>query len=157
MYYDCDALEEKVRTILELVGAREPVVQTNCGSAPANRIGVRIVLATPVPATQDNVRAATTFDSKDELVARVRKLALPTPANVARFPAEWQTRNVTFTRGDCDLVRGIQEQVLPKLAVRAVRKKRLSCSSRISHLRYTVRYEALVAVAPADAHGAAAL
>jgi hypothetical protein len=144
-YYDCDALEQRVRSMLELMGARPPVVvHTNCGEIPANQIHVQIIVATPVPATEDNVRAATTFDPKDELVARMRQLSLPTAVDIERFPAQWQRRHVRITQGDCDLMRDIHEQIVPKLSVRTLSKK-VNCP-RISSLRTRMQYEALIAL-----------
>jgi hypothetical protein len=144
-FYDCDALEQRVRAMLELMGARPPVVvRTNCGRVPAKHINVQIIVATPIPATEENVRAATTFDSKDELIARMNGYSLPTAADIKPFSAQWQRRNVRIAQSDCDLIRGIHEQIVPKLSVRSVSKK-VSCP-RISSLRTRMQYEALIAL-----------
>ena len=144
-YYDCDALKHRVRAMLELMGARPPIsVRTNCGRAPAKQIHIQVVFATPVPATEENVRAATAFDSKDELVARVHGSSLPTAADIERFPAQWQTRHVRITQSDCDLMRDIHEQIVPKLSVQSKAKK-VNCP-RIASLRTNMQYEALIAV-----------
>ncbi|HKE97301.1 MAG TPA: hypothetical protein VKB34_23520 [Povalibacter sp.] len=151
-YYDCDSLQEKVRAILHAVGAhRSLIVDARCEGGVTNRISARIVLATPVPATEENVRAATTFDTRDELVARLRNVALPTASDITRFPARWQTlslgrvRDVSLTVGDCDLLRGMYEQVFPKIAVRVTENNRMHCGNYASRLRPNVKVEALVA------------
>ncbi len=144
-YFDCEALEQRLRSMLELMGARQPVVvHSNCGDVPAKQIRVQIVVATPVPATDENVRAATHFDSKDELVARMRGTSLPTAADLERFPAQWQRRHVRISQSDCDLMRGIHEQIVPKLSMRSMSRK-VNCP-RITSLRTRMQYEALIAV-----------
>lgn len=150
-YYSCASLEQKVRAILELVGAQQPVfLRTNCAGVPSRNIHVQIALATPIPATPENVQAASTFDARDELLARLRQVALPTAADIERFPARWQTRrlseirDVSFTHGDCDLLRGIHEQVFPRLAVRVASNFKINCDARGSNLRGRLKYEALI-------------
>lgn len=148
-YYACDALEDRVREMLELMGARPPVVvRTNCSGFHARHISAEITVATPVPATEENLRVATTYDSKDELVARMNGLSLPSAAEVGRFYARWQRRDVRVDQNDCELMRGIQEQIMPKLSVRMMSKK-MRCPSRMK-----LHYEALIAL-PAPAHAAA--
>lgn len=144
-YYDCEALEQRLRAMLELMGARPPVVvHSNCGDIPAKQIRVEIVVATPLPATEENVRAASEFDSKDKLVARLQGTSLPTAADIERFPAQWQPRHLRISHGDCDLMRGIHEQIVPKLSMRSFSRK-INCP-RITSLRTRMRYEALIAV-----------
>lgn len=152
-YYSCESLQRKVRAILQLVGAHEAVItQANCAALPATHIRIQILVATPVPATEENVRAATTFDAKDQLLAQLRQVALPTATDIERFPAQWRTRRLShirdlrFTHSDCDLLRGMHEQVFPKLAVRVTSKPKLSCDARATMARPDVRYEALIAV-----------
>lgn len=144
-YYDCEALEQRLRAMLDLMGARQPIViHSSCGAIPAKQIRVQIIVATPVPATEENVRAATEFDSNDELVARMRGGTLPTAADLERFPARRQRRHVRISHGDCDLMRGIHEQIVPKLAMRSASRK-VNCP-RITSLRTRMEYEALIAV-----------
>ncbi|HEY5807710.1 MAG TPA: hypothetical protein VIT67_07065 [Povalibacter sp.] len=152
-YYNCDSLEQKMRAILEAVGAhRSVVVQTNCEGGLAKRISARIAIATPVPASEENLRAATAFTTRDELVARIHRIALPTSADVPRFTAQWQTlslariRDATITLSDCDLLRGMSEQVFPRIAVR-VTKEKFVCNNFASRVRPNIKVEALVPLA----------
>jgi hypothetical protein len=152
-YYNCGALAQKVRAILEAVGAhRSVVVETNCGNGPANYISARIAVATPVPASEENLRALTTFSTRDELVARINRIALPTSADVPRFSAQWQSlslariRTINLTLADCDLLRGMNEQIFPRIAVR-VASERLVCNNFASRLRPNIKVEALVPLA----------
>jgi len=155
-YYNCDSLVRKVRAILKAVGAHHSVVvETRCEGGPANRISARIALATPVVASEENIRAATTFDSQDQLVARLRNLTLPTANDIERFPANWQKislaraiRDMSITQSDCDLLRGMNEQVFPRIAVR-VQGRKLMCGSYSTNVRANVQVEALVPALPA--------
>ena len=150
-YYNCDSLVKKVRAILKAVGAHHSVmVETRCEGGPANRISARIAVATPVPASEENVRAATTFDSKDQLVARLRNLTLPTANDIERFPANWQKlslaralREVPLTLSDCDLIRGVNEQIFSRIAVR-LQTRKLNCGTYSNNVRANVQVEALI-------------
>jgi hypothetical protein len=151
MYYNCDSLAMKVAAILRAVGAhRSVVVQTRCERGPTNRISARIALATPVPATAENVRAATTFDSKDALVARLHKLTIPTPNDLVRFPASWQPvaltrmRDLKLTLADCDLLRDINEQIFPRIAVRFITNHKLHCGTYSNRIRPKLEIEAFL-------------
>jgi hypothetical protein len=127
--HSCGALRRKIVRILEAIGADEtPSVSIECGNGLLRTALVHITLASPVAATPESVRLATSFDGRAELTARMRKLALPTPAEMERFPAQW--RRVSLARhgslrldaSDCDLVRGMAKQIFPKLAARVERK-----------------------------------
>ena len=153
VYYNCGSLRQKVRAILLAVGAHESVVvQTNCQDGPTNRISGRIALATPVPATEDNLREATTFNTQDELVARLRSASLPTANDLVRFPAAWQTtslssiRDMTLTPADCELIKGITEQIFPRIAVRVIQSRKLMCGNYSSTFRPQMKFEALLPV-----------
>ena len=139
--------------MLELMGARPPIlVRTNCGQAPAKQIHILVVFATPMPATEENIRAATAFDSRDELIARVHGASLPSAADIERFAAEWQTRYVRISQSDCDLMRDMHEQIVPKLSVHS-KSKKVNCP-RIASLRTSMQYEALIAVPDREGSGA---
>jgi hypothetical protein len=127
--HSCGALRRKIVHILEAVGADEaPSVSIECGSGLLRTALVHITLASPVTATPESVRLATSFDGRAELTARMRHLALPTPAEVERFPATWRRVSLAprgslrLDASDCDLVRGMVRQILPKLAARVERK-----------------------------------
>lgn len=126
VYYSCGALQSKISAILRAVGAHTRVfVDAGCMSGDfVNHTFARVTLATPVEATPAAIRAAATFDARERLIARLRKIRLPTEADVQRFPAEWQTvslsrqRGLRLDAGDCDLLRALRKQVFPQLAIR---------------------------------------
>ncbi len=151
--YACDALERKVADILRALGAREDIdVDPGCFRGEfVSGAAVQVTLAAPVPATDANVRQATTFDSRDELLARLRGIELPTATDLERFPAAWRRislqrdRLVRLEQGDCDLLLAMRKHIFPKLAVR-VDEKSFRCSSFATHLRPRVEAAALFAI-----------
>jgi hypothetical protein len=126
--YSCGNLQRRIAAILHAVGAHSSVgVDLDCRSGDLVRhASVRLTLAVPVAATEENVRVATDFDTRDELVARLRHKQLPSANDIARFPASWRT--VALARspplslgpGDCDLLRAMRDDVFPRLRVRVV-------------------------------------
>ncbi len=133
--YTCSTFQKKLRSILEAVGAHPSlIIQTSCKqTALTERIDARIALATPVPATAENIAAATTFDSKRELIARLKKTPLPTASAIERFNAVYQTVVLEDKGGlqlepvDCELLIAIRDQLFPKLNV-VVEKSAVFCS-----------------------------
>lgn len=150
-HYACDSLERKVRGILQAVGAHDSVaVKARCMDAGLlNQASVQIVLATPMPASEENIRMATTFTARDELLAKMRKTTLPTPANIPRFVATWRTLElsraprVRLDVGDCDLLQNMNQQVFSRLAVRLTNEN-LNCSASATRVRPRFELRALI-------------
>jgi hypothetical protein len=126
-FYSCDALHRKLRSILGGLGAHETLqMQTYGCNSPSNSISVHLTVASPVLATEENVRALTTYTPEQQLAARARGVSLPGAADLERFPAAWRT--VSFNRnramglgpGDCELVEQIRQSVLPFLSAEVV-------------------------------------
>jgi len=134
--YSCGNLQRRIAQILQAVGAHASMgVEIGCNSGELVRYSnVHLTLAVPVEATEENLRAATNFDTRDELVARLHQTELPSAEQIARFPASWRT--VALTRspplslgpGDCDLLRAMRDDVFPRLHVRVV-SSGLRCGS----------------------------
>jgi hypothetical protein len=132
VFYSCDALQSKIGALLRAVGAHPQVfVDPDCQERGfVNHALIRTTFAAPTLATEEAVREAMTFDSREQLIARVHSLQLPAHREVRRFPAEW--RSISLSRnnalqlgpGDCDLVRAIRQHVFPSLAVRVDREWR---------------------------------
>jgi hypothetical protein len=133
-YHSCSGLQTKILAILDAIGAGKAVVTLNCTAELTNNVSARVATATPIAATTANVAAATTHDTRTELVARLQQATLPTANDIEVFPAEWRTVSVTSIRGirlnagDCELLQGLSEQILPYLEVRIVRK-RFACGA----------------------------
>ena len=153
--YACDSLTRKIRSILLAVGADPSViVESRCTSrTPMNQISIRVLIATPVAATEENVRAATTFDGKDELIARLRNTNLPTAAEIPRFQANWQKRSLSnlgensISSADCGLLRDLTRQIFEKIDVRVTRRQ-INCSNYASRIRPIIEVHALVPAEP---------
>jgi hypothetical protein len=124
-FYYCDILQQRVADIMRAVGAGEPMdVRAKCSvGALINDTSIRIVAGLPVEATEANVAAETTFDTRTELVAQTRNWKLPTPETVRRFRA--MRTEVSFARlerlhlspSDCDLLAAMSEQVFPTFGI----------------------------------------
>jgi hypothetical protein len=126
--YECRALQGRIAEILQAVGAHARIrVELDCTSGELIRhAAAHVTLAVPVEATAANLATATDYDTRDELVARMRHEPLPSANDIERFPASWRT--VALTRSpplslgptDCDLLRAMRDQVFPRLRVRVV-------------------------------------
>jgi hypothetical protein len=109
-----------------------------------------VTLAAPIPATDENVRRATTFDSREELLARLHRTELPTAPDLERFPTTWsrislqRDRRARVDQSDCDLLRALAEQVFPRMSVRV--EHRFSCASFGSSLPPRVEVAALLPI-----------
>jgi hypothetical protein len=133
--YSCSSLTHRIANILRRVGAAHDlqVVATACDdSVGLARVEVRF--SSPVPATTENLHAATHYDATQLL---------------ERFGAEWQT--ISFARdpklklapGDCDLVRQMLAAVFSRMAIR-IENQNLWCSQFGSALRPRLTVAALV-------------
>jgi hypothetical protein len=137
--YSCSTLQQRLEAILRSVGARDglTVVMQRCMDQAGAY--VQITLESPVEATEANIGAVTRHTSRDELVAKVRNEALPTPENIERFSAEWKTVSMSRDRalklepGDCELVKQLRRDVFPRMSIRIVRDN-LKCSVAFGNL-----------------------
>jgi hypothetical protein len=134
-HYTCGELRNTLRRILKSVGATGELRLRAyaCSDEGLGAARFEITLQVPVEATEANLRAITTYNSQRELVARVRGETLPTIDQVSRFAAEWRAikvgrdRSFRLRPGDCELMKQVRDEILPRLSVRIVRE-RLSCS-----------------------------
>jgi hypothetical protein len=154
-YYACGALQRKIGDILSAVGVHKSVtVEINCdGLSLMNVARASITLAAPVEATDENIRQATTFDGRAELLARMRNVPLPTAADIERFRAEWRSvsllknRQLSLAAADCDLLRNIRDQIFPKLSIRVMRDG-LTCTQSATRLKPALDINVLMPAKP---------
>ena len=125
--YSCRGLQEKLEKILTTVGARGGIQMRAYSCDDELAIArFQIVLASPVEATPENVQELTTYDSQDELVARMRGEQLASAEDLQRFPAVWKTisfarsREMRLAPGDCELVEQLRRHILPRMSVQVV-------------------------------------
>jgi hypothetical protein len=138
--YSCRSLEDKLEIILRSVGAREDVrLQSYVCDEQLGIARFQISMQSPVLASEENIRALTSHDSKDELVARVNGAPLPSATDLERFPAVWKKvsfardRYMRLDRGDCELVQQLRRQILPRMSVQIV-KDNIRCSSAFGNV-----------------------
>ena len=151
-YYACPALRDKIRGIFRGLGAHPDVkVMIACDERVLlSNAHVTLEVALPEEATPEAIARATTFDSTEQLAARLRGISLPTPTDIERFPAAWQ-RVVMSDRGplrldagDCDLISDLNRQVFPRLGIRA--EQRFACFLSGSRVKSVLQVEALMPI-----------
>jgi hypothetical protein len=141
--YSCDAL----------LSARDTLRIRSLGCTDMVSHGrMEITLESPVEATPENIEALTTYDSKQELVARVRSEHLASAEDVQRFPATWRIvsmkgdRQLKIGPSDCELVEQLRRDVLPHMSIR-FDYDRLRCSTVFGNVgQPQLRVAALVAI-----------
>jgi hypothetical protein len=131
-YYSCDGLRDKVRWILQQLGARPGFKVTSRGcvevQGPEVFPGVKIVAAFPAAATPELLSQLASEASKRELAARATGKAHPVAEATAQFPA--RVRRVEFKSGrssledlqdgDCELIEQMRDRVFGQLGVKVV-------------------------------------
>lgn len=130
-YYSCEGLRDKLRWVLDEVGARPgyEIRTTGCVNVtgPERMPGARIVAALPVEATPEVLSRLESGAAKQALVARsTGKAEASGDVAVAQFPA--RPRLVEFRGrpggrlqdGDCELMEQVRDRVLVPLGVRIV-------------------------------------
>ena len=129
-YFSCAEFRTKLSATLRAVGAhRDLTVATLCPPVLSGNIRATITLVSPVEATNANVRSVTTFTPTERLLAHVNGQPLPTAYSLERFPAQWRTVSLTRSRltnssgADCEFLRALSKQVLPRLSIRVTRQQ----------------------------------
>jgi hypothetical protein len=153
--YDCDAAEDRIKAILRALGAHEQtrVSAQGCDfNRPSRNFFITITTATPAPVADLPKASAPT--SRDELLKRLG--VAPTQLDQT-FPAEWKTvdlsrdRKLDLEPGDCELMQGLRDHVLPKLSVK-IQTDRVQCIPRqVSIQTPELTVSALVPMAQPDA------
>jgi hypothetical protein len=131
--YNCDAAEMRVRSILLALGAhpQTKVQALGCDfNRPSRNFFITISTATPVPVADKP--AAAKPDGREELL---RRMGVRNNDFDQVFPAQWKTvqlsrdRKLDLQPGDCELMEGLRDQVLPKLSIKVV-SDRVQCIPR---------------------------
>jgi hypothetical protein len=152
--YSCDAVEDKLENILHEVGAhpKTKVRATGCNrSRPSRNFFITITTAMPVPATEAD--AASFGKSEQELLQR---MGTKNAIQQEEFLATWKTidlsreRKLDLQPGDCELMEGLRDQVLPKLAIKIVSNKVQCMPKQISIQTPELKVTALVKAPTAD-------
>lgn len=138
-HYRCDILEHKIKTILHRLGAHERMqVRRAACHGLAGRARFEVTMQSPVEATPDNVRAVTHYDARDELIARIHDVTLPSENDLERFQAVWSMRSfrkLDLDAGDCALVQQIRRQIIPRMSVDVVKDIRgVDCAHELTSI-----------------------
>jgi hypothetical protein len=132
--YNCDAAEDRLKAILRALGAHEKtkVSATGCDfNRPSRNFFINITAATPVPVA--DVPTPSQADTSKE--ALLKRLGVADQQLDETFPAEWKTiqlareRRLYLQPGDCELMQGLRDHVLPKLSIKVV-ADRVQCIPR---------------------------
>lgn len=156
--YTCGILEGKIKMILRELGAREPLQLRRVYCRDFDNLAqLEVLMESPVVATAENIRDVTNYDSKDELIARVSGVSLPSAEDLERFTAVWEPisfrdrRKFYLADNDCALVQQLRRQILPNMSIQVVKDiERLDCSHAT-----TPRFKALALVATGENEHAA--
>lgn len=152
--YSCDAAEDKVKAVLKEVGAhpQTKVRATGCTrSRPSRNFFITVTTATPVPASAADT--AELGKSEQELLAR---MGSKNAVSLEEFPATWKTidlsreRKLDLQPGDCELMEGLRDHVLPKLSVKVVSDKVQCTPKQLSLQTPELKVSALVRAPSAD-------
>lgn len=127
--YDCDALEDKLESIFEMLGAHADT-RANVSGCEFDRVSrtlfVRITAATPVEVTPEFKEELAKDKSRQELIAR---FGGKNKIDMDEFPGVWKRvplsrdRKLDLAPGDCELLEALRDRVFPKLAVKVVEDK----------------------------------
>ena len=152
--YDCLAFESKMKRILRTLGAhpQTKVRAQGCTiNRPSRNFFVTITTATPIPAAQDD--APRQDKSRQELLDRLGAQ----PELNEQFPAAWKRVDLSDNRaldlqpGDCELMEGLRDHVLPKLNIEVVQDRVVCTPRQVSIDTPKLEVSALVPVKSADA------
>jgi hypothetical protein len=127
-YYSCDGLRDKLRWILEQIGAKPGFRVTTRGcvrmSGPELMPGARIVAALPAEATPEVLEKLASEATKRELVARATGGSEAAQEATAQFPARPRqtgfksSPNGRIQDGDCELMQQVRDRVLVPMGAR---------------------------------------
>lgn len=122
--YSCDALRDRVRTVITQLGVHEASVVNVAActelSGPAKHPSVRIVMAYPVSATDDNLQAIAQDGKRAELIAAMqRKSKKPVTIGTEPFDSERvpvvlssKAMSPSSSAGDCELLEQLRDRVV---------------------------------------------
>jgi len=114
--------------MLRRVGAHRDmsvVAASSCNEVSAH-LTFKVLFRAPVAATEANLQAATHYDAREVLAAKVRGEQLATLEDVERFPAEWRTislsRDFRLDLGpsDCALMQQVASELFSHMSIRTI-------------------------------------
>ena len=152
--YSCDAAERRLKDILLVLGAHEQTRVRAQGCEPSRvsrNFFVVITTATPVPLAERPTPVVNT--SQEGLLKR---LGVQPQQLDETFQAQWQTlsllgqRKLDIEPGDCELLQGLRDFVLPKISVKVLEDDVNCIPHQISHQKPDLKVSTLVKTPSAD-------
>jgi hypothetical protein len=133
--HTCAGLRSQLRSLLILLGAHETltVEVQGCEDTEGTRV-VRIAIASPF---ERNGMPVSEQDATAQLIERLRRVDPATANAEGPFLAQWKTisfsnaLSLRLTPADCELLRQLRYQVMPKLSVRVV-SDRMRCTNDLA-------------------------
>jgi hypothetical protein len=150
-FYTCGALEQKLTLVLRVIGAHEDIAFDRRDCQNGGRTRLHVMFKSPIEATPDNVRTLTTYETEQEIVARLNGVALPSATDLERFPASWQEvsfandRRLRLSAADCEFIEHVRKQLLPHISARVVENRIFCTPGRHAVRAPTLKISALVA------------
>lgn len=132
--FRCEEFALRLQAILAAVGATlEPNSELHCPESFSSTLRGRLVVKSPFVADESNLaQASAAITSSDRLLARLKGAAAPETL-IRSFPANWQAVSTSthpslrrLDSGDCELLRAVVLQLLPRMSVREAKFRR-SC------------------------------
>jgi hypothetical protein len=136
-FYSCDSFKDKVRSMVETLGAHESSMVATAGctelTGPERFPGARLILATPRAATPEVLAANAKDEKRPALLAKLQRKGKPA-LDAGEFDAVRKVVALNIKEpgsltgaGDCELVEHIRDKVVTKLDARIV-KDEVSCT-----------------------------
>lgn len=144
--YNCDSAARRLKNILRTLGAHEKTkVSTRGCNFNQPETTFFITISTAVPAAAVDAPAGT-----GNRIESLGRMGLSAAKLEGTFPARWKAidlsteRRLKLQAGDCDLLTGLREHVLPKLSIKVVNAGGQCQANRIGAKAPAVTVVALV-------------
>jgi hypothetical protein len=130
VHYTCFALQEKLKTILLTLGARQDLsIRPHPCDLSARVARFEIEMRSPIEVTPQNSPAS--LSAREELIDRVQRLenrtAAPRMFHAAWRPVSFRSdRRLSLDNADCQLVKQLRDGVFPFLSLRIAEELRCS-------------------------------
>jgi hypothetical protein len=157
--YNCDAFESKMKRVLLALGAHPEtkVRASGCDlNRPTRNFFVTVTTAMPVPATEEAIKKIKSSGYSESQQKLLEKLGTKSVIGSEQFAAQWQTTDLATHRrldlqpGDCELMEGLRDHVLPKLEIKVI-EDRVQCTPKqLSIQTPQLKVRSLVALPSAD-------
>jgi hypothetical protein len=137
--YSCDGLRDRVESVLEQLGLQQTSVASVAActelNGPARNPGVRIIVAHPVAATEEVMKAIAADTKRADLIALLQRRSKH-PVNIGSEPFDAErtpvvlsskARNPNSAAGDCELLEQLRDRLIKKTGG-TVLKDELRCT-----------------------------